>query len=362
MQTKLDVHNFWLNRTKGSKQAVWLESHVCLARNLDGFPFADQATSDQKNQIINQIQRTIDACPVLAKNFIKIDWNKCTEYERSLLKTICNLKNPCDETCVWLNVKENYWIVGLDGDHLLFHKNTCVWNLRSIWKKLGTLDSQFENFLCYAFNPANGYATCQPKMYGNGLEVRVTMHLPGLCFMQKIPQTKEAFKEMALTMNAQQMINSKPLGHLFDVDNATALGCSELELLSHVEQQIHCLIDMEKRARLDIWQQNRNFLKDSVGRSLGLLKNCFELNFEESMNLLSLLRMSVDLGIIDNLKPERLSALWNLMPTVSLQEFCSKDWIADNENSIRAKIVRSFFSKISNSALKKTLKEVSYAS
>lgn len=362
MQTKLDIHNFWLNRTKGSKQAVWLESHVCLARNLDEFPFSEQATSAQKNQIVHQIQKAIDACPVLAKDLIKIAWNKCTEHERSLLKTICNLTNPCDETCIWLNIKEDYWIVGLDGDHLLFHKNKCIWNLKSIWKKLDALDSQLENSLCYAFNPASGYATCRPEMCGNGLEVRIIVHLPGLCFLQKFPQVIEAFKEMALTMNAQQMINSKPLGHLFIVNNATALGCSELELLTHVEQQIHCLMDIEKRARLDIWQQNRNFLKDSVGRSLGLLKNCFELNFEESMNLLSLLRMSVDLGIIDNLKPERLSALWNLMPTVNLQEFCAKDCVASSINNMRAEIVRAFFSKVSNSVLKETLKEVSYVS
>lgn len=362
MQTKLDIHDFWVNQTKGSKQAVWLRSHVRLSRNLNGFPFSNQATPEQKNKIVDQIQKAMQALPTFSKDFVSFDWGKCSEHERSLLQTLCCLQDPCDETRIWLNRKEQYWCVSNDGDHLRLHARTHAWNLKRIWKTLDALDSQLEALLLYAFDPKTGYATCEPETYGNGLAITATVHLPGIGFVQKIQQITEAFNEMALSIMAQQMVNSKPLGHLFMVTNKTALGCSELELLEHVEQQMSHLVEVEMRTRHEILEQNTNFLKDSIGRSLGLLENCFELSFEESMNLLSLVRMAIDLDLIGCIKPESLNALWNLMPSISLKEFCSNHCSMKDENCVRADIVRSFFLKNSKLALKKGLKEVSYAS
>ena len=84
MQTKLDIHDFWVKQTKGSKQAVWLRSHVRLSRNLNGFPFSDQATPEQKNKVVEQIQKALQDLPKFSKDFVSFDWNKCSEHERSL--------------------------------------------------------------------------------------------------------------------------------------------------------------------------------------------------------------------------------------------------------------------------------------
>ena len=87
-----------------------------------------------------------------------------------------------------------------------------------------------------------------------------------------------------------------------------------------------------------------------------------ELSFDEAMNLLSLVRMAIDLDLICYIKPESLNGLWNLIPSASLKEFCSNNYSMENENCVRADIVRSFFLKNSKLALKKGLKEVFYAS
>ena len=279
MQTKLDIHDFWTNQTKGTKQVVWFQNHICLSRNLDGFPFPDQARSEQKSEVVNQIQKAIQTLPNFSKDFVSFNWSECSDHEKSLLQTLCCLQSPCDETRIWLNRKEQYWCVSNDGDHLRLHICTQLWNLKRIWKKLDALDSQLEALLLYTFDPKHGYATCQPATYGNGLAITATAHLPGIGFVQKIPQITEAFNEMALSITAQQMSNSKPLGHLFLITNKTALGCTEIELLNHIEQQLYRLVELEIGTRREIFKQNTNFLQDSIGRSLGLLKNCFELNF-----------------------------------------------------------------------------------
>ena len=362
MQRKLDIHDFWVSQTKGSKQTVWLQSHVRLSRNLNGFPFSDQATLDEKNNIVEQLQNAIQTLPNFSQDFVSFDWVKCSEHEKSLLKILCCLQNPCDGTRIWLNRKQHYWCVSNDGDHLRLHMRTQLWNLKNIWKKLDALDSQLETLLLYAFDPKIGYATCEPETYGNGLAVIATTHLPGISFVQKNLQITEALNEMALSMKAQQMIDSKPLGHLFVITNKTALGCSELELLNHMDEQIRHLVEVERHTRHAIFQQNTSFLQDSIGRSLGLLKNCFELNYEESMNLLSLLRMAIDLELISGINLENLNTLCNLMPLPNLKEFSPNDCLVKDENCVRADIVRSFFSKVSNLSLKKGLKEVSHAS
>lgn len=363
MHMNLAIHDFWVDQTKGSKQNVWLKSHVCLSRNLNGFPFSEQATSEQKNVIVAQIQKAIESLPEFNENFVSFDWCNCSAHEKSLFRTLFNLENPCDETRIWLNTKEKYWCVSNDGDHLRLHIGSQLWNIKSVWKKLDAFDSQLERTLLYIFEPEKGYATCRPETYGMGLLITAIMHLPGLCFVQKLPTITEAFNEMALSINAQQLVNTKPLGHLFAVENKTALGCTEVELINHMEQLMRHLVDVEMRTRCEVFQHSTNFLKDSIGRSLGLLKNCFELNFEESVNLLSLIRMAIDLGIINGIKPESLSALWNVMHSNDLKEFCPEGFlIRKAENCIRADVVRSFFSKISKLSLNERLKEVSYVS
>jgi protein arginine kinase len=94
------------------------------------------------------------------------------------------------------------------------------------------------------------------------------------------------------------LYNDKVLGHLFRLSTAVGLGCSEEELLAQLESIANRICDNEQQMRNRMLEKNRIFVQDSVGRSLGVLQNCCELSFEEGVNLLSIMVMAIDDGLL----------------------------------------------------------------
>ena len=63
------------------------------------------------------------------------------------------------------------------------------------------------------------------------------------------------------------------------------------------------------------------------------------------MNLISVVSLGINLGILSNYKKEALILLWRSMHVDMLREFCGKDFDSSEENRVRADIVRSHFSE-----------------
>ena len=103
------------------------------------------------------------------------------------------------------------------------------------------------------------------------------------------------------------------------------------------------VVKREKRVRDYLWRNDRNFMKDSISRAIGVLKSCYELTFEEGMNLISVVLMGMDMGIVPHEGKLDLASLWGLMPTEFLAECCKEAFDPNYENEIRAEAVRAYF-------------------
>ena len=81
------------------------------------------------------------------------------------------------------------------------------------------------------------------------------------------------------------------------------------------------IIKMERSARNDLLIKNEDQLKDSINRAYGILTNAHMITTKEAMKLLSLLRMGVDINIIEKIPVEILNQLMmNIQPaTLALE-------------------------------------------
>ena len=337
----LSIHPLWLHQARLSSRPVRLSQSVALIRNLKGFPFSTQAPTQSRKEVANQVLQALQRLPNFQEEWIACPWGNASHAERALLKTTVPLVQPCDETVVWYHQKSFLQIITHDEDHLRLQSTKPSGTLKAVWQSVNALEEALGMQLTYAFTPQQGYFTSSLETLGMGLQIRVLLHLPALCFDQQLPALIQAASEMDLQLGPLQVVNDKVLGHLFYLSNRVNLGTNEKTLLTHVENITEQLVAEELRVRKEMLTQHATFLQDTVGRAIGLLKNCYELSFEEASNLLSIFLMAIDNGMLPKQQRSALTLLWNSLSRENLSELCKKNIPLSEESRMRAQIVKA---------------------
>ena len=342
MSVRKEIRDLWLRQATTFGCGICYCNQVRICRNLQGYPFPIKASSADRQAISLKIQKALSHFITSKRDWGFIHWNTCTDSERQIVKRLCDLEFPCEETVVIFNKTKYGMFVINDGDALKIQeiKNHPV---DFLWHWMNEVDDKLQEYLPYAFDPEKGYATSSPSNYGSGLDIRAYVHIPALCFKQKLLQIQDALKVMQLRMDAVEVIEDKILGHQFYVTNTVAQGCSEEELLKHVDAAAQDIAKQEEALRVELWQDDNNFMRDSIARALGVLKSCYELSFEEGMNLISVALMGMDMGIVPKEDRFDLVCLWRMMPRELLCEFCHKRFASLSEKEIRAFTMHDYF-------------------
>jgi protein arginine kinase len=82
-------------------------------------------------------------------------------------------------------------------------------------------------------------------------------------------------------------------------------------------------------------------LEDRVNRSFGILKNARIISSQETIELLSLVRLGSDLGIINELNRRHINELFIVIQPAHLQKSEKKKLTCEERDIKRAEIIRS---------------------
>jgi protein arginine kinase len=85
-------------------------------------------------------------------------------------------------------------------------------------------------------------------------------------------------------------------GSIFQISNQTTLGESEEGIIKRLGSVLQSIVEHEVNARAKLLEADAGKLLDKIGRAYGILQNSHLLSSSEAMNLLSLIRLGVDLG------------------------------------------------------------------
>ena len=354
MNIRQEIHDLWEQRMQFKCIDIRCYGRVCLSRNISGFPFSFQASAHQRFEVLEKIKKALTNVLNLSTEWFEIALASCNPVEGILLRSLCRLENPCDETVVWVNRKNFVQIIANDGDHCRLQYISSFLTYKELWSVIDALDTQLETQLDYAFDPELGYYTCSPSYLGTGLLTEGLLHLPGLCFFRQINHVQEALKELQLKFKIAKRVKDEYLAHFFYISNTFGRGCDEITLLNHFENANQLIIQKEEEAREVIKTKHATFIRDSVSRAWGLLRHCYEISFEEAMNLLSVVAMAFRMGMFVGMDENSFMRLWQSMSTFGLKVTFQKEFKPEEENTVRADILRNYFSKISDPFIVRT--------
>ncbi len=305
----------WLDAS-GPDSNIVLSTRVRLARNLQGMPFTVRAKERDLESVLERITEVARQTPALGDGAVlRLDQLDRTErlmlHERHMIsKELAGLeRNGEVRHAAALLTNGDLGVMINEEDHLRLQSLQSGFALPEAYAVLDGLDTDLGARLPVAFHPEFGYLTACPTNAGTGLRASVLIHLPGLVLTKEIAKVLQGLSQVGLTYRGLYGEGSEVVGNFFQLSNQTTLGKSEEELLDHLGKMVHQVIEYEEQARNVLLREAPTVIADKVWRAYGLLRYARSLSFEETMNLLSGVRLGVGLNLIQGLGVYTLNKL-----------------------------------------------------
>jgi protein arginine kinase len=197
-----------------------------------------------------------------------------------------------------------------EEDHLRIQVMQSGLDLEAAWERIDHIDDLIEQQVTYAFNERWGYLTACPTNVGTGMRVSVMLHLPALVITRQIEKVFRSLHKISLAVRGLYGEGSQAMGDFYQISNQVTLGCSEQDLMSQIAEVVPVLIDYERRARDFLVRESQKDLHDRVSRAYGILCTAQTISSEETMHLLSSVRMGINLGLIPDLEIPTVNKLF----------------------------------------------------
>jgi protein arginine kinase len=227
-----------------------------------------------------------------------------------------------------------------EEDHLRMQALRPGLQLRQAWSAIDHLDSELEKKLDYAFNNDLGYMTACPTNLGTGIRVSAMLHLPGLVLAEQINPIIQSVNKLGLAVRGLYGEGTEALGNIFQVSNQMTLGENETTIVERLDKVLSQIIEHEENARQTLLEKKPKVVYNHIGRAYGILANAHSISSKETMNLLSLMRLGVDMSLFPGTERALVDELFILTQPAHLQKQLSDKLSAEERDLIRADMLR----------------------
>lgn len=335
----------WL-KGEGKEKDIVLSSRVRLARNIENIKFPHLMTYEESQYVMETIKNTvINNENSINKNYNFFKIESLTPLERSVFVERHVISPDLLEkpkiSAFLLREDEKVSILINEEDHIRIQTLVPGFNLEKGWEISSQIDDIIEANTKYAFDEKFGFLTSCPTNVGTGLRASVMVHLPGLVLTSTINQVLQAVSRIGLTVRGLYGEGSTALGNLFQISNQVTLGESEEEIIQKLKDIVLQIISKERHAMLNLLNNRKIEIEDKVYRSLGILQNSRIINSKESMELLSNVRMGINMNIIKDIDLNTINSLMIETQPASIQSLSMNDLTPAERDVKRAEIIRN---------------------
>jgi protein arginine kinase len=332
----------WI-KDEGPNNNIVLSSRVRLARNLNNVPFPAMLTKESGYGVIEKIYDDEMKNSVFKgyKFYDMQDTGFVDRYalvERHLISP--NLAAQSSIGAVLISNDEDVSIMLNEEDHIRIQAVLPGLQIKEAWNIASSIDDQIESKVDYAFDDRLGYLTSCPTNVGTGIRASVMIHLPGLNLSANINKILQAVMQVGLTIRGLYGEGTEFIGNIFQISNQITLGRSEEETVDNITGITEQILNKEKEARGLLFDNNRIMLEDKVWRAWGLMTNARSISGQESMKLLSDIRLGIDMGILKSIPISVLNKIMVDTNNASLQKQAAKELNTPERDILRAEEIR----------------------
>src|SRR6266849_1010417 len=344
----MDIHAFLTPpadsaRRKGPYDRIVMSSRVRLARNLKEAAFPGWAKKPERVRVLELIRPAIESLPEMKDAFSQTMDSLSTLDKQILVERHLISREHAAKSAgsgLILNREETLCFMINEEDHLRMQALRPGLQLRQAWTAIDQADSQLEKKLEFAFSPEWGYLTACPTNIGTGIRVSAMLHLPGLVLAEQINPIIQSVNKLGLAVRGLYGEGTEALGNVFQVSNQMTLGEAESAIVERLEKVLAQLIEHEENARGTLLEKKPKMVYNHIGRAYGILANAHSISSKETMNLLSLMRLGIDMELFPGVDRSLVDELFILTQPAHLQKQHTEKLSAEERDLLRADMVR----------------------
>ncbi len=328
----------------GPNSNIVISSRVRLARNLDNIPFPNRADKNESGEVLNSVKEAVYGIDVLKEAmFLELESldnvDKQFLIERHLMSHEHAMK-PNNKALV-ISSDEVISIMVNEEDHLRMQVIRSGFDLEVAWEMMNGIDDELAKKLNFAFSPEWGFLTACPTNTGTAMRGSVMLHLPALVMTKQINKVLAAIAKLSFTTRGLYGEGTQASGNFFQISNQVSLGHSETEILENLKGLIRQVIEQEEQSRQALMVQSREIVEDRIWRAYGTLKSAYIISSQETIELLSMVRLGNDLGILKDFNRGLINELFITTQPAHLQKMEGKKITANERDAKRANLIRT---------------------
>lgn len=315
---------------------VVLTTRIRLARNVKGYKFPYNMIDKERKALLNEVKDKLkDKCTILELDNIDDVTKKSLVEKHEISKEL--LQNS--STAIITDDLKHVVTMVNEEDHFRIQAFANGFDIDKAYENILQADKLIGDNIEYATSKEYGYITACPTCIGTGMRVSVMLHLPGL---EKIGLINKIFNEISnlgISIRGIYGENTKGEGSIYQISNQKTLGITEEQIIEQVKQVTHYIVKQERKARELL--KSREDVKDEIMRSLGILKYATQLFKKESMQLLSNIRLGINIGCIEDITLEKIDEIINNIGINTLRKNLKENFAKEEENIRRAEYVKN---------------------
>jgi protein arginine kinase len=344
----MDIHEFLVPpaesaRRKGPHDRIVMSSRVRLARNLKGSSFPSWAKKPERVKILETIRPAVESLGEMKDSFSS-GMDDLTALDKQILveRHLISREHAAKSagSGIVLNHEETLCFMINEEDHIRMQALRPGLQIRQAWNAIDQVDTALEKKLGYAFNSELGYLTACPTNLGTGIRVSAMLHLPGLVLSEQINPIIQSVNKLGLAVRGLYGEGTEALGNVFQVSNQMTLGEAETAIVERLEKVLAQIIEHEENARELLLEKKAKTVYNHIGRAYGILANAHSISSKETMNLLSLMRLGVDMNLFPGVDRSLVDELFILTQPAHLQKQHSEKLSAEERDLLRADMLR----------------------
>lgn len=289
---------------------IWVASNIALRRNIDKFKFPAKLSTERRKQIISLLSKELlahkdlinpyllngEEIGPLEKEFLMEHYLSSESFQQAHTGEAF-LVDDTGEFLASFNIKDHLHIqiIDIKGD------------LEGSWNRLYKLEEALSQAVSFAYSHQFGFLTADPAESGTALHVTTFLQLTTLFQTGQIHEVIKKYEDESIETSFF-LGQEHPIGDLLIVSNRFTLGINEESILQSIRAYTTKMIGAESVARQKA--ASNNDMKDKVSRAYGVLNHSYNMDAQEALNAISLLKLGSEMNWIAGVTVPQLNELF----------------------------------------------------
>ena len=330
----------------GKDSDVVVSTRIRLVRNIKQIPFVTKCSKEELKKVYDLMKDATISLGYGLKFISMKDIDPLTKNalaEKHLIsQEFAKSNNPYK--AIIINDEENICIMVNEEDHIKLQVFCSGLDIENLMNLAIEIDEKLEKIVTYSYSEKYGYLTACPTNVGTGLKASVLLHIPGLTLTGNIRKILNVINNFGMNVRGIYGEGTNVEGDMYQISNNQTLGISENEIIKNIKLITQKVMQQERVARKYLAKKNIE-LEDKIYRDYGILANARKISEEESIELLSIVKMGIDLGILEELNDKKISELLLYVRGANLQKRVGKNLTIYEQDIERANIIKEIIKK-----------------